>query len=396
MKRETRHTLGILTLAFAAVLPSPAGSQSSAEPAPEKRDPCVLAEAQSEGGIGGTGATANAGGIGGTGIVGTITGFASVCINGIEVHFDATTPVTINGVPGGVDQLAIGQQAAIEAAPGKSGLSARSIALLYAIVGPLERAEPALGRLRVLGQNVLLRAATLVVDTAGKQHAVTAIQSGDWIRVSGLRTASGAIMATRIERIPLQAQVSLIGDVMQLDTGGFWINGARIHVANANTLRGLSRGRQVLVAGVHESGAIQASSVRIDPALSFRPAVHRLLLEGLLAADHAAGGGLRLGAVTIALDATTRYMGGATGALKRNQRVIVRARVADDGAVIAESVMLMREPTATPAAGAAMPGGAGREIADPAQRRAPADQPAGFERPGAGALPPGHAPPGRR
>ncbi|MBI4191107.1 MAG: hypothetical protein HY525_11290 [Betaproteobacteria bacterium] len=395
MKRELRYALGILALAFAAVLPAPAGSPAATESAAEKRDPCALAEAQSEGGIGGTGVTANAGGIGGTGIVGTITGFASVCINGVEVHYGDATPVTINGVPAGVDQLAIGQQAAIEAASDKSGLSARSVALLYAVIGPLERAEPALGRLSVLGQNALLRAPTLVVDTAGKQHPVTALQTGDWIRVSGLRAASGAILATRIERVPVQAQVSLIGDVTQLDAGGFWINGVRIHVLDANIMRGLTRGRQVLVTGVHESGAIRASSVRTDPALSFRPAVRRLLLEGLVA-DHASGDGFRLGAVMIALDATTRYTGGAAGSLKREQRVIVYARVANDGAVIAESVLFMREPTATPTAGAALPANAGREIADPARRRAPVSLPDGFERPGAGARPPGNAAPGRR
>ena len=54
----------------------------------------------SPGGVGGTGAVAgrpglggtgiSEGGIGGTGIVGVITGFASICVNGVEVHFDAS------------------------------------------------------------------------------------------------------------------------------------------------------------------------------------------------------------------------------------------------------------------------------------------------------------------
>ena len=59
-------------------------------------------------GLGGTGITAGAnpgtggsgggsGGIGGTGIVGVITGFASICVNDVEVHFDANTPVVDNG-----------------------------------------------------------------------------------------------------------------------------------------------------------------------------------------------------------------------------------------------------------------------------------------------------------
>jgi len=82
---------------------------------------------------------------------------------------------------------------------------------------------------------------------------------------------------------------------------------------------------------------------------------------GMAALHHRALGtggqdGFRLGAVMIALDATTRYTGGAAGSLKRDQRVIVHARVANDGAVIAESVLFMREPTATPDAGRLPPG----------------------------------------
>src|SRR5262249_47773517 len=54
----------------------------------------------SERGMGGTGiSTRNTvtteRGLGGTGIVGVITGFSSICINGLEVAYDATTPVLI-------------------------------------------------------------------------------------------------------------------------------------------------------------------------------------------------------------------------------------------------------------------------------------------------------------
>ena len=37
--------------------------------------------------------------MGGTGIIGTITGFASVCVNGLEVEFEDDTPVEIDGTP---------------------------------------------------------------------------------------------------------------------------------------------------------------------------------------------------------------------------------------------------------------------------------------------------------
>ncbi|UUZ77687.1 DUF5666 domain-containing protein [Polaromonas sp. P1(28)-13] len=76
--------------------------------------------------LGGTGISE--GGIGGTGIVGVITGFASICVNGVEVHFDAGTPVSDNGQPGSARQLAVGQVVAVRAAGAGAEVSARNIA----------------------------------------------------------------------------------------------------------------------------------------------------------------------------------------------------------------------------------------------------------------------------
>src|SRR5262245_29210785 len=46
-----------------------------------------------EGGIGGTGVSAR----GDTGIIGTITGFASICVGGVEIRYAADTPVRVDG-----------------------------------------------------------------------------------------------------------------------------------------------------------------------------------------------------------------------------------------------------------------------------------------------------------
>src|SRR5262249_10194711 len=67
------------------------------------------------GGIGGTGI--DPGGIGGTGqraevevgVLGVVTGFASICVNGIEVHYDAMTPVALNGDLVSANALGVGQ-----------------------------------------------------------------------------------------------------------------------------------------------------------------------------------------------------------------------------------------------------------------------------------------------
>ena len=58
-------------------------------------------------GIGGTGAAE--GGIGGTGLIGVITGFASICVNGVEVFYDASTPVSADGLSMSLSTLAVGE-----------------------------------------------------------------------------------------------------------------------------------------------------------------------------------------------------------------------------------------------------------------------------------------------
>ena len=74
------------------------------------------------GGIGGTGITAE-GGIGGTGapaatelgIIGVIDGFGSICVNGVEVDYDASTPVSSNNAAVGTSALPGGVAVEVEA-----------------------------------------------------------------------------------------------------------------------------------------------------------------------------------------------------------------------------------------------------------------------------------------
>jgi hypothetical protein len=73
-------------------------------------DQTILAER----GIGGTGTPPGNPeladrGIGGTGIVGVITGFASVCVDGLEIAYDRSAAVDIDGAAGTPAALRVGQ-----------------------------------------------------------------------------------------------------------------------------------------------------------------------------------------------------------------------------------------------------------------------------------------------
>src|SRR6185369_14966197 len=164
------------------------------------------------GGIGGTGISN--GGIGGTGIVGVITGFASICVNGVEVHYGADTPVVADGRQGRAGDLAVGQVVAVSASGQGAQVAARRIALIHVLVGPVRAVDAATGRLEILGQVVLARTPA---DAAG-------ITSGDWVQVSGYRLSSGEVKASRIERVAPQVQVQITGTIDQLDERQFVLN----------------------------------------------------------------------------------------------------------------------------------------------------------------------------
>jgi hypothetical protein len=156
------------------------------------------------GGIGGTGI--DPGGIGGTGqradaelgVLGVITGFASICVNGIEVHFDAATPVALNGEPASAAALGVGQVVAVRALGSGAQARAQAIDIVDAAVGALSAVESGGELLQVQGRRVRVGASTVFGGGLSRAQ-LAAAQIGEAMRVSGLRDAEGTIVATRIE-----------------------------------------------------------------------------------------------------------------------------------------------------------------------------------------------------
>jgi hypothetical protein len=179
----------ILVLLLALV--AAAGAQAACEP----------------GGMGGTGIRSD-GGIGGTGIraeadvgiIGVITGFGSICVNGIEVAYDSSTPVSTDGNAASPSALALGQLVAVRAVGNGLQARARDIQILDAVVGRASAVDPATGELQVAGQRVQLASSTIVAPGLVGGDLV-----GQNLRVSGLWRADGALAATRIERAPADA-----------------------------------------------------------------------------------------------------------------------------------------------------------------------------------------------
>lgn len=252
------------------------------------------------GGVGGTGAPVfSPGGTGGTGIVGTITGFASICVNGMEVHFGKDVPVSENGVAASSEHLAIGQVVAVEAFPTKRGLQAGRISILNVYEGPLTALPNAKAPLRVMGQPVRLAAGARVAE---------GLRPGDPVRVSGLRDAQGEVVASRIERAPGLKEASAIG-----------------MVDRAGTLQGLKLGtrvapaQEVLVRGQWSGRQLEVAQSRPDPSLPFGGRVHQAVIEGLVQSRQDRR--VVVGGFNVTLGSDTVFVGERSSSLGVDQRV---------------------------------------------------------------------------
>lgn len=181
-----------------------------------------------ESGIGGTGYSGGDGdeeesGIGGTGVFGTITAFGSICVNGLRIHYDDETPITLDGKASTTGALAIGQVVAVEAAQRGGELSAARVSILSALTGPITHLDYTAGaasRLSVMGQHVI------VPDDFSRERYAFAL--GSRVSVSGLRRGDGVVVATRIVRVEADRRDSVSGIAHWVEPGMLAVGGIHI------------------------------------------------------------------------------------------------------------------------------------------------------------------------
>jgi len=355
------------------------GGTGSAIPSPELEAP---------GGIGGTGNTLPGGiggtgqgvpgvsdlaghpgaevGVGGTGIVGTITGFASVCVNGVEVHYEDAVPVSKNGEPASVNALAVGQVVVIDAHGSSRGLEARSIAVVHALDGPVTEIAGDRRSMKVMGQTVRF---------AGSGAVPAGLNAGDRVAVSGLRGAGGVVMASRIDRGRPDRPVSAVG----LVGADHSLYGVPLAVAGRAKLMS---DQEMLVQGKWNGKAIEVAQTASNPMASFAGRAGRAIVEGWVHQASSAkvtidGFVADVGAGTVVSGAQAVNGGLAdrkvriSGTLKGRHIVAERIAVADRNGrfdAAPAGVRLSPSPSATPAA--AVPSVVSVESAVPASTSA--------------------------
>jgi hypothetical protein len=309
---------------------------------------------RADGGIGGTGARAE-GGIGGTGIradadlglVGVITGFASICVNGVEVHYEAATPVTVNGEAASTQALALGQTVTVRALGSAVEARAHSISVLDAAAGPVTDFDPRSNTARVLGQRVRFLPST-VLGPGLARDAPAGAGAGETLRVSGLRTADGTIVATRVERAPAGTAL-LHGPLVRDAAGATRIGGLAIDARGRALEQLAAADGAVLVAGRVQDGKFVVERVLAAP-LATALASPRFVVQAYVA-EVRAGGELRAGGLAFKVDAKLEAQ------LAPDRLVRVSGRTNADGRRVVERIDFLAEPLNPRPRGAADSGG---------------------------------------
>jgi len=288
-------------------------------------------------GIGGTGQreALSTGGIGGTGIVGVVTGFASICVNGAEVHYTESTPVFIDGEAASPEDLVVGQIVAVRAngsarSPGAQ-LTARQIAVQHAVVGPLTRLNIATGEFSVMGQDAV----------AMRKNELARLKPGDWVEVSGFRVSSGVIRASHVNALlhhrstaQLRGQIMAIdGHVIQVGTTPVILNELPI---------GFKLRREISVRGHWNGRQLEATDSTIDPTRTEIGSVSELLLQGYV--QDLKGNDFVLNYGSFRFSSQAHISSGNVDALKVGQQIQVHGFVSTDGTMVADQLNMIDGP----------------------------------------------------
>ncbi len=286
-------------------------------------------QARSNDGIGGTGQQAkDSEGLGGTGIQGVITGFASVCVNGFEVHTGGQTSVALLGQPAMLGDLRVGQIVVIHATGPADNLQARHIEVAHAAVGPVDR-TPGGNELSVMGQRIKLLGDTRYAPGLDPMS----LPRGAGLRVSGLRAADGTLHATRLDPA-LLAEPARLSGMLQGTLGSPRIDATAVRLPPGENA---AFNREVSVIGHWDGQRLTVARIEPETSLDLQR-VERFSIQGL--AWNAPGKeAINVCGQRFELTPRTRFTGGRAGI---DDPVVINGRVDKQGRLIAEEVVRQR------------------------------------------------------
>ena len=153
---------------------------------------------------------------------GTITGYGSIIVNGVHFDESAATVLDDEGQAVARSALALGMLVQVHAGPISSAADGSSVAVASkvrtqrALVGPVEAVDLAGGRLRVLGQSVLVSADTVFDERLS--GGLAALAPGQWLEVYGFyNPGATGFAASRVGASGPSAGLRVSGTVAAVD-----------------------------------------------------------------------------------------------------------------------------------------------------------------------------------
>jgi hypothetical protein len=279
---------------------------------------------------------------------GTITELNSATVNGIRYDTNATN-VIVNGQPGNVSDLKLGQVVALEGEVNFSDGTGRADEIGYSalIIGPVENIDATLDRLIALGQTVLTNADT-VFDPSIDPDTFAGLSVGATTQISGFRNADGDILATRIELDTTSTGVQLIGTVAGLDSANMLFSVDRLTVDYSSaTLIDLPMGMPtdgllVIVRGSLTNGILAVNELAGTMNLPVTPGERGHL--GGIVTRFVSATDFDLNGVPMTTNASTRFVNGVAGDLQANAEITIDGFVSAGGDTILANQVTIGRP----------------------------------------------------
>jgi Domain of unknown function (DUF5666) len=271
---------------------------------------------------------------------GTISGFGSVVING--KHYDTSAAsFTVDDASANQSGLHVGQLVTVSGKSDDSGATkAEHVDYDSAVVGAITVIDSTNNSLTALGQTIKVGVSTAYENVTD----FSALQVGDFVRVSGDRDSAGNIVAGYIGKLPASpAEVRLSGPIATLNSsaGTFTIGGEAINFGSAALVPAnvsLQSGQFVVVRGTVDSAGttLTASRVRVrKPLQDANPGDHGEL-EGLI--SQTGSNTFQIGTVVVHYDSSTVFEHGSASDVAVGRRVEVHGLLNSDGSLQAQRV----------------------------------------------------------
>lgn len=263
-------------------------------------------------------------GIGGTGmrlskayITGTIYAYGSICVNGVRVTYDDTTPVFKQGQKISTEKLQMGQTVNIvaEQTVGSTSLKAQKVELTEMLGGEITSIDSLTRTLTIMNERVHWQT----------QSDVSALRLGQKVAVSGLRERNGSIKATAIRLVADQDNAVLMGKFEQAANGQGVVGQTPVDLPDTIKLK---TGQVVTVSGLWNGRALQVEKVIETSVLPDLSADTYISFEGYVEAFD------QNKAVKISgLDAKVRSLTCSGEPLELGERLVGMGRVMTDGSI---------------------------------------------------------------